>query len=90
MYISKNDLKKISSLNRKSKRKEHGLFLVEGEKNCKELIKSSYEVKVILASSKLISSFPGAIECSKKELERISNLKNSSDVIAVSKIPKEL
>ena len=51
MYISKNDLKKISSLNRKSKRKEHGLFIVEGEKNCKELIKSNFEVKVILVSS---------------------------------------
>ena len=90
MSISKNELKKISSLNRKSKRKEHGLFIVEGEKNCKELIKSNYEVKLILASSKLVSSFPGAIECSKKNLERISNLKKSSDVIAVSKMPKEL
>ena len=57
MSISKNELKKISSLNRKSKRKEHGLFLVEGEKNCSELIKSNYEVKLILASSKLVSYF---------------------------------
>jgi TrmH family RNA methyltransferase len=90
MSISKNELKKISSLNRKSKRKEHGLFIVEGEKNCKELIESNYEVVVILATSKVVSLFPGAIECSKKELERISNLKNTSDVIAVSKIPKDL
>ena len=42
MSISKNELKKISSLNRKSKRKEHGLFIVEGEKNCKELINSNF------------------------------------------------
>ena len=45
MSISKNELKKLVHLNRKSKRKEHGLFIVEGEKNCKELIKSNYEVK---------------------------------------------
>lgn len=90
MSISKNELKKISSLNRKSKRNEHGLFIVEGEKNCKELIKSNFEVEIILASPKAVSLFPGAIECSKKELERISNLKNTSDVIAVSKIPKDL
>ena len=90
MSISKNELKKISSLNRKSKRKEHGLFIVEGEKNCKELINSNYEIEIILATSKVISIFPDAIECSKKDIDRISNLKNSSEVIAVSKIPKIL
>ena len=66
MSISKNELKKISSLNRKSKRKEHGLFIVEGEKNCIELIESNYEVEVILATLKVVSLFPGAIECSKR------------------------
>ena len=89
MSISKNELKKISSLNRKSKRKEYGLFIVEGEKNCKELIASNFEIEVILATSKAASLFPSAIECSKKDLERISNLKNTSNVIAVCKIPKE-
>ena len=89
MSISKNELKKISSLNRKSKRKEYGLFIVEGEKNCKELIESDFEIEMILASSKSAPFFPGSIECSQKDLERLSNLKNSSDVIAVSKIPTE-
>ena len=89
MSISKNELKKISSLKRKSKRKEHGLFIVEGEKNCKELIESSFEVELILATSKVTPLFPGAIETTKKNLERLSNLKNTSEIIAVSKIPKK-
>ena len=42
MTISNNDLKKYSSLNRKNKRKEHQLFVVEGEKICKELIKNDF------------------------------------------------
>ena len=39
MPLSKNDLRDFSSLHRKTKRQELGLFIVEGKKNCLELVK---------------------------------------------------
>ena len=53
MVISKNDLKEFSSLKRKSKRLELGLFLVEGIKNCEELVASDYEVVAVLTTNNL-------------------------------------
>ena len=58
MTISNNDLKKYSSLNRKNKRKEHQLFVVEGEKICKELIKNDFEYESIFTTKDLQNEFP--------------------------------
>ena len=44
MPLSKNDLRDFSSLHRKSKRHELGLFVVEGKKNCMELVNGNFEV----------------------------------------------
>ena len=87
MSISRTELKKFTSLNRKSKRKEHGLFIVEGEKNCLELLKSKVEIIKLYVSSRLIDRFPNGTECSLSSLDRISQLKNTSEVIAICKIP---
>ena len=87
MTISNNDLKKYSSLNRKNKRKEHQLFVVEGEKICKELIKNDFEYESIFTTKDLQNEFPLSTVCSKKEIERISHLKSPSNVVAICKIP---
>ena len=58
MTIRNNDLKKYSSLNRKNKRKEHQLFVVEGEKICKELIKNDFEYESIFTTKDLQNEFP--------------------------------
>ena len=58
MTISNNDLKKYSSLNRKNKRKEHQLFVVEGEKICKELIKTDLEYESIFTTKDIQNEFP--------------------------------
>jgi TrmH family RNA methyltransferase len=87
MTISNNDLKKFSSLNRKIKRKEHQLFVVEGEKICKELLKNDFEFESIFTTKDFQDEFPLSIVCSKKEIARISNLKSPSNVIAICKIP---
>ena len=58
MSLSKNDLKKFSSLKRKTKRKELGAFVVEGVKNCKELIKSNFQIiAILITEKKLLSEF---------------------------------
>ena len=88
MTISNYDLKKFSSLNRKIKRKEHQLFVVEGEKICKELLKNDFEFESIITTKDLQDEFPLSTVCSEKEIARISNLKSPSNVIAICKIPK--
>ena len=87
MTISNNDLKKYSSLNRKIKRKEHQLFVVEGEKICKELIKNDFEYESIFITKNIQNKFPLSTICSKKEIRRISHLKSSSNIVAICKIP---
>lgn len=87
MTISNYDLKKFSSLNRKIKRKEHQLFVVEGEKICKELLKNDFEFESIITTKDLQDEFPLSTVCSEKEIARISNLKSPSNVIAICKIP---
>ena len=74
MSISKNELKKISSLNRKSKRKEHGLFIVEGEKNCKELEKAIQKNNGVLKLSKLNKGFPAALSDQQKNIYGIKGV----------------
>ena len=87
MTISNNDIKKYSSLNRKIKRKEYQLFVVEGEKICKEILKNDFEFESIFTTEDLRSEFPLSTVCSKKEIARISHLKNPSNVVAICKLP---
>ncbi len=87
MTISRNDLKKFSSLKRKSKRNELGLFIVEGKKICNELIQSEFEIERLFSTENFTSEFPTAELISSKDADRLSNLKNQSNVIGIVKIP---
>ena len=87
MTISRNDLKKFSSLKRKSKRNELGLFIVEGKKICNELIQSKFEIERLFTTENFASEFPTAELISSKDADRLSNLKNQSNVIGIVKIP---
>ena len=89
MPLSKNDLRDFSSLHRKSKRHELGLFMVEGKKNCLELVKSNFEVVCICTTDPNNTDFVDAIQITAKEASRISHLKNPSPYLAIAKIPKE-
>ena len=62
MPISKNDLKKISSLKNKTNRINLGCFVVEGVKNCKELINSDFKaLDFYVTENDLINYFPISI-----------------------------
>lgn len=88
MPLSKNDLRDFSSLHRKTKRQELGLFIVEGKKNCLELVKSNFEVLCICTTDSNNADFVDAIQITTKEATRISHLKNPSPYIAIVKIPE--
>lgn len=92
--ISNTDIKLYASLKHKKFRLEHQLFLVEGRKTIDELLKSSLKVKAILGlEARLKQSacivLDGSEVVNAKTLQRISNMKSASDIIAVVHIPKK-
>ena len=50
--LTKAKIKLIKSLHEKKYRNEYGLFLVEGEKSVKELLKSNFKINYILGTKK--------------------------------------
>ncbi|MDE3253443.1 MAG: RNA methyltransferase [Bacteroidota bacterium] len=85
--LSKNELKYIQSLCQKKQRVEEGLFIAEGSKLVKELLKSQYPLKKIYALpewEKDISSDLPIIRITESELSRISQLTTPNQVFAVA------
>ncbi|MBG16656.1 MAG: RNA methyltransferase [Crocinitomicaceae bacterium] len=89
MQFTRSDLKIYSSLNRKSKREQYGLFIAEGIKACKELIDSEIPIKALLSTEENNHIFKNSILISGKDAQRISNQKNHSGVIAIGELPKK-
>jgi len=87
--LTKAKIKLIKSLHEKKYRNEYGLFLVEGEKSVKELLKSDFKIEHILATkdfyeanSKDFRDFPCDI-VEKEEIEKVSGLESNDSVLAV-------
>ena len=90
--ISRNQIKFVKSLQKKKHRILNKSFVVESTKNVLEIL-SSYEVSNIFATSAWIDSNKifskiEINEVTKNDLNRISGLKTSSEVLAVVKIPE--
>jgi len=87
--ISRNEIKYIKDLSRKSVRFTEGKFVVEGEKLMDELLKSNFEIDGIYATELWANSLgTDFTQISDKELERISHLKSPNKVLAVVKMPE--
>jgi len=91
--MTNNELKIYASLKHRKFRLEHGLFLVEGHKTIEELLKSDFEIVKIIGSEDSLQKTKlyklGVSEpVNNKTLERISNMKSASNLIAIVKIPK--
>lgn len=92
--ISKNQVKLISSLHQKKFRKEHGLFIAEGEKVCRDLVESGWTVRSVFMTeefrSEKFSKWPKKVSSevvSEKELEKISALTTPQQILLVGEIP---
>lgn len=90
--LSKNQIKLINSLKIKKFRDEEKLFIAEGTKIVPELQNSSVEIKEIYATTSFINTNKfskniAVFEISEKELEKISSLKTSNQVLAVCSTP---
>ena len=94
--LSKSKITFIKSLHQKKFREEELLFIAEGSKVVDELLKSSFVVKTIVATSsylssidhKLLTAVPEVIEVKSSDMERISALTTPQEVLAVVEIPK--
>jgi len=87
VQLSKNKEKIYYSLKQKSKRDENKLFIVEGVKICRELLRTDLFIEELLLTSKNIDIFPNATVISDKQANKISNLKSNSGVFAIVRIP---
>ena len=91
--LSKTKIKLIRSLEQKKHRAHHGLFVVEGDKNVREILDSSLTVEYLLAKPSWLEQFPAAkanhiIEINDKELSQISFLKTPNQALALVQIPQ--
>lgn len=88
--LSKNQIKRITSLHQKKYRNEHQLFIAEGIKVIEELFLAGYEADCFLTSNpdlKPNTTFVPEI-ITKNELAKISCLTSPNDCLAVFKTPK--
>lgn len=88
--LTKSDIKLIKSLGDKAARKEHGLFVVEGDKMVDELYGAGLIAERVLVTENASTFTLWGQDCevvSPKEMERISHLKTPSDALAIVRIP---
>jgi len=91
--LSKNKIKLIRSLGLKKNRSEKGLFVAEGRKLVFDLIKSQLSLREVFCtreiSAKLVTVNAEKItELKNVEMERISSLKSTPEIIGLFEIPK--
>lgn len=87
--LTKNQTKRIISLNQKKNRKEQQFFLAEGPKVVQEFLDAQYDlIEIFTTSSDFLSFNSKLTRVSDVELKKISNLKSPNSVLAIFKIPK--
>lgn len=86
--LTRNDIQRIKSLQRKIHRKRTGCFVVEGEKCVAELLASEFEVTELYATNDWSTNFNkiSIKYISSPDLKRISTLKSPNKVLAVAKV----
>jgi len=90
--LTKNTIKKITSLQTKKLRKEYGLFIAEGTRLVDELLNSNLIIKELYFTSEWKgNNVAKSIPCemvSTDEMKKISTLSTPSQVFAVLEIPE--
>jgi TrmH family RNA methyltransferase len=91
--LTKNQQKLIRSLHEKKNRTELGLFLIEGTKSVSELLKSDFEIEILLTTIEFFDQFGEQIRDRSKtyeivnqyEIEKVSAFETNDSVLAVAK-----
>ena len=87
--VSKNQIKRITSLLQKKYRKQEQLFFVEGVKGVQELLDSNFELVELFTTNSELFSVDKSKVCAITELElqKISALTTPNTCLALFKIP---
>ncbi len=83
MNITNADIKNLKD---KKFRREHGLFMVEGNKFCADLLNTDIEIVLTLTCDKTLTAFPNIEVVSEKMLSSLATTKTSQDTICVCKV----
>ena len=87
--ISKSQIKLINSLSQKKYRNKNNLFVAEGIKVIKELLKSDFELEMIFSEVDMFFTDKDKLEIIPPEiLKKISNLSTPQTALALFKIPQ--
>jgi TrmH family RNA methyltransferase len=87
--VSDRQIKIIKSLKHKKNRIKHNLFVAEGDKTIVELILSGFKINSLYSTNSQIEDVKNSVvQLSKLELNKISNLSNPKNSLAVFEIPK--
>ncbi len=92
--ISKNEIKFLRSLHQNKYRQRLGLFLAEGSINVLDFLRGPLQVEKLFAGQEWLEAHKDQLSCvdchtvSRQEMEKISALKNPSEVLAVVKRPE--
>lgn len=94
LMISKNTIKLIKSLAKKKYRNKEKLFLVEGDKILKDVVKSKYTISQLFAdeeflqeNSEIISGIKHVFSAQKQSIKKASLLQNPQNCIALCELP---
>ena len=87
--VSKNQIKRITSLQQKKYRKQEQLFFVEGVKGVQELLASNFELVELFTTNSELFSVDKSKVCAitEVELQKISALTTPNVCLALFKIP---
>lgn len=87
--VTKNQIKRILSLQQKKYRKQYGLFFVESQKVIQELLDSDFILEELFVTEDIFGNVPARSIISENELKKISALTNANNCLAVFRIPEE-
>lgn len=87
--VSKNQIKLIQKLQQKKYRFQYKMFVVEGRKSILEFLQANYQVEQIFVTDFFSQKLPKnkTYITTKEELQKISQLKNPDEGVAIFKIP---
>ena len=83
MNITNADIKNLKD---KKFKREHGFFMVEGNKFCLDLLNTDVEIVYTLTSNKNLKGFPNIEVVSEKMLNSLATTKTNQDTICVCRI----
>jgi TrmH family RNA methyltransferase len=86
--VTKNQIKRIISLQQKKYRKDSGLFFVEGKKVIQELLDSKFTLEELFVTEPLFENIPQQTFISESDLKKISALTNPNNCLAVFRMPE--